>query len=77
MPVIVRLGGFHIRKSNIGYIVKDSGLDEVFQLIYPGSETIDHIMSGGAYYKALRAHIFADAAFCSYVLRQYSSQDMS
>ena len=32
-------------------------------------------MSGGAYYKSLRAHIFADAAFCSYVLRQYSSQD--
>ena len=72
MPVIVRLGGFHLLKSYlgcIGYIMKDSGLEELVQLIYPGSESIEHIMSGGAYYKALRVHFLIDAALCCYLIQ--------
>ena len=50
LPVIVRLGGFHLLKSylgSFGYIMKDSGLEELFQCIYPESEIVDKIMSGG------------------------------
>lgn len=36
------------------YIMKNSGREEAFQLVYPGN--IENIMSGGAYYEALRAH---------------------
>lgn len=72
MPVVVRLGGFHLLKSFlgcIGYIMRDSGLEEVFQMIYSGSETVDHILTGGAYYKAIRAHFLVDAAMCSFLLK--------
>ena len=49
MPVIVRLGGFHFLKSFlgcVGYIMKDSGLEDMIQKIYP--DNVDHIMSGGS-----------------------------
>ena len=71
LPVIVRLGGFHLLKSylgSLGHIMRDSGLEELFQCVYPGSETVDKIMSGGAYYKSLRAHFLVDAALCAYLL---------
>ena len=37
LPVIVRLGGFHLLKSylgSLGYIMKDSGLEELFQRVF-------------------------------------------
>jgi hypothetical protein len=71
LPVIVRLGGFHLLKSYLGclgHIMKDSGLEELFQCVYPGSDTVDKIMTGGAYCKALRAHFLVDAALCAYLL---------
>ena len=54
LPVIARLGGFHLLKSylgSIGNIMQDSGLLEVIQLIYPGSTTASHIMDGGCFDK--------------------------
>ena len=72
MPVIVRLGSFHFLKSIlgcVGYIMKDCGLENIVQKIYPGN--VDHIMSGGSYYKALRAQFLVDAALCSYLLENY------
>ena len=45
LPVIPRLGGFHLLKSylrSMGNIMQDSGL-EVIQFIYPGSTTANHI----------------------------------
>ena len=47
MPVNVRLGGFHTLKSfleYVGYIVADSGLEDLMRLVYPGDVT--HIMDG-------------------------------
>lgn len=80
LPVIVRLGGFHLLKSylgSLGYIMKDSGLEELFQCIYPGSETVDKIMSGGAYYKSLRAHFLVDAALCAHILEgEFSDEEL-
>ena len=49
--------------------MKDSGLDEVFQLIYPGIETVERIMSGAVFYKAIRAYFIVDAALCAFVLK--------
>ena len=62
MPIVVRLGGFHTLKSFldcIGYIMADSGLEELIKLVYPGDVT--HISDGGSYYNALRAHFMIDA----------------
>ena len=72
LPIIVRLGGFHLLKSYlgcIGYIMKDSGLETLMQLIYPGN--VDHIADGNAFYKALRAHFLIDAAYCCHALGEY------
>ena len=47
LQAIVRLGGFHLLKSylgSLGHIMKDSVLEELFQCIYPGSETVDFLV---------------------------------
>ena len=78
MPVVARLGGFHLLKSFlgcIGTIMKDSGLEDVFQLVYNGGDTVAKILTGGAYYKALRAHFLVDAAFCSTLLEGKLSKE--
>lgn len=72
LPVIPRLGGFHLLKSylgSIGNIMQDSGLLEVIQLIYPGSTTANHIMDGGCFDKAIRAHLLIDAAIYQHVMK--------
>ena len=79
MPIIVRLGGFHTLKSFlgcIGYIMTDSGLEDLIRLIYPGD--VSHIMDGGSYYKALRSHFLVDAALCSYLLEdEITDEDLT
>ena len=57
--VVVRLGSFHTVMSymgSIGYIMGGSGIKEALCTIY-AENTIDHIMSGRAYARAVRAHI--------------------
>ena len=55
--------------GSLGNIMDDSGLQEVIQLIYTGSTTANHIMSGGCFDKAIRAHLLIDAAICQYVMK--------
>jgi len=58
LPVIARLGGFHLLKSylgSMGNIVQDSGQLEVIQ--YPGSTTAGPIVDGGCFDMAIRAHL--------------------
>ena len=51
--------------------MKDSGLEELFQCIYPGSETVDKIMS-------LRAHFLVDAALCVFHLEnEFSNEELA
>ena len=60
LPVIARLGGFHLLKSylgSMGNIMQDSGQLEVIQLIYPGSTTASPIVDGGCFDTAIRAHL--------------------
>lgn len=54
--------------------MKDSGIEDVIQLIYAGAETVDHILSGSAYYKALRAHFLFDAALCSVIVEDHITE---
>ena len=56
----------------------DSGLQQVIQLIYPGSTTANNIMSGGCFDKAIRAHLLIDAAICQYVMKHaFTEGEMS
>ena len=67
-----RLSGFHLLKSylgSLGNIMDDSGLLELIQLIYPGSTTAHHILSGGCFDKAIRAHLLIDAAIYQHVMK--------
>ena len=68
----IRLGGFHLLKSylgSLGKIMEDSGPLELIQLIYPGSTRADHILSGGCFDKAIRAHLLIDPAICQHVMK--------
>ena len=72
LPIITRLGGFHLLKSflgSIGVIMADSGLQELIQLVYPGSSTAEYILSGGAYAKAIRFHLLASAAMTKFLVK--------
>lgn len=67
--VIVRLGSFHTLMSymgSIGYIMAGSGIKEVFSTIY-AENTIDHILSGRAYARAVRAHSLLQQALSQFI----------
>ena len=75
LPVMVRLGGFHMLKSflgSVGYIMGGSGIEDMIKLIYPGcgDTFVSHILSGGAYYKALRCHFLIDAAIVCHIMKE-------
>ena len=62
--VVLRLGAFHTEMSfigSIGHLMAGSGLREVLELIY-ASNAVDHIFTGKAIARAVRAHLIADAA---------------
>ena len=62
--VIVRLGAFQAEMSflgSIGHLMAGSGLREVLELIY-APNAVDHIMTGKAIARAVRAHLIVDAA---------------
>ena len=62
--VVLRLGGFHLLMSFlgcIGHIMADSGLKELLCTIY-AENSVDHILTGHAYARAVRAHILTQLA---------------
>lgn len=78
LPIIPRLGGFHLLKSylaSVGNIMEDSGLLELIQVIYPGNTTAEHIMNGGCYDKAIRAHLLIDAAIYQHVMKHEFTEE--
>lgn len=67
--VVVRLGGFHLLLSFmgcIGTIMGGSGLKELLTTIYAG-QSVDKIMNGHAYSRAVRAHILTNLTLASIV----------
>jgi len=58
LNVVCCLGGFHTLMNfldAIGYVMKGSGIEELLGLLY-GPSTVDHVMSGKAFARALRGH---------------------
>lgn len=69
--VVVRLGGFHLLMSymgTIGVIMSGSGLKELLSTIY-AENSIDKMLSGHAYARAVRAHILVHLALASEVVK--------
>lgn len=59
--VTVRLGGFHLLMSfmgSVGFIMAGSGLKDLFSTIY-AENSVDKIISGHAYARAVRAHLLS------------------
>ena len=70
MPIIPRLGGFHLLKSYLaifGVLFADSGLHDIIKLIYEGELAADSILNGNSYDKAIRAHFLIDAVIFQHV----------
>ena len=59
----------------MGNIMEDSGLLDVIQLIYPGSTTANHIMDGGCFDKAIRAHLLIDVAIFQHIIKLCSTEE--
>ena len=76
----MRLGGFHLLKSflgSVGYIMEGSGIEDLIKSIYPGSgdHFVNGVLSGGAYYEALRCHFLIDAAIVNHIMKGKLSED--
>lgn len=70
LNIVVRLGGFHTLMNflgSVGYIMKGSGLEELLGLLY-GSNTMELVLSGKAYARALRGHFLIDTALTEILL---------
>ena len=68
--LMARLGGFHtimLYMGSIGYIMGGSGIEELWKSVY-APKSVVHMLTGHAYARALRAHLFTCAAFVSLVL---------
>ena len=71
MPIIPRLGGFHLLKSclaTFGVLFADSGLHNMVKLIYAGELAADSILNGNSCDKAIRVHFLIDAAILQHVI---------
>ena len=82
LPVIPRLGGFHLLKSflgTFGAIFADSGLRDIIVLIYPGEIAADSILNGNSYDKAIKAHFLIDAAIIQHVVtpNMFTDEELS
>lgn len=74
--IILRLGGFHTLMSfmgTVGYLMNGSGLKELLSEIY-ASASVDHILTGHAYARAVRAHILCSSALATFI---FSSTDFT
>ena len=71
MPIIPRLGGFHLLKSYLatfGVIFADSGLHDIIKLIHEGELAAGSILNGNSYDKAIRAHFLIDAGILQHAI---------
>lgn len=64
MKIVLKLGGFHMLISflgGIGAVMDGSGLREVMENIY-ASHTVNHMLDGKAYARAVRCNFLIDAS---------------
>jgi hypothetical protein len=77
MNVVLILGGFHLMMSymgSLGFIMRGSGLSEALQQIY-GPNAVDHLLSGKAVSRAVRAHLLTESALTTKLLKNLVPQD--
>lgn len=75
--VVVRLGGFHMLMSflgSIGTIMDGSGLAELLATVY-ASNTVDHMLTGHAFSRAIRGHLLVYAALGTIIGKHASNID--
>ena len=75
--IVVRLGGFHLLMSFlgcIGFIMSDSGLKELLCTIY-APNSVDHILKGDAFARAVRAHLLVQLALSKVILKNVDLTD--
>ena len=63
LNIVARLGGFHTVMSflgSIGKMMKGSGIEELFAEVY-AENSVEHIISGKAMSRALRAHFLVES----------------
>ena len=68
--VVLRLGSFHTEMSfigSIGHLIAESGLKELLELIYVPN-AVEHILTGKAIARAVRAHLLVDAVLNTLIL---------
>lgn len=69
--IVCRLGGFHLRMSflgSVGTVMHGSGLQEVVGFVY-GSDTVEHMLSGKALSRSIRAHLLIQSALVTLSLQ--------
>ena len=68
--VVLRLGSFHTEMSfigSIGHLIAESRLKELLELIYVPN-AVEHILTGKAIARAVRAHLLVDAVLNTLIL---------
>ena len=68
--IVLRLGGFHTEMSFLGCIgslMAGSGLKELLEMIY-APNAVEHIFTGKAIARAVRAHLLVDATLNTVML---------
>lgn len=76
--VILRLGGFHLLMSfmgSVGRIMEGSGLESLWETVY-GSSTVNHMLSGHAYSRAIRAYSLTAASLVTIMREEYPNIDL-
>ncbi|XP_071642214.1 uncharacterized protein [Temnothorax longispinosus] len=77
--VVVRLGGFHLLMSylgGLGTIMEASGLSELWSTVY-ASVSVEKMLSGHAFARALRAHLLTYQALGTMIVRGMTNIDES
>ena len=72
--IVLWLGGFHTLMSflgSIGHLMAASGLDDVLQTVYA---SVEHILSGKAISRAVRAHLLVDKVLNGMLLEKIFPQ---
>ena len=70
LNAVVTLGGFHTLMNFmgvIGHIMRGSALQSALECIF-GKSTIQHIMTGKAYARGIRAHLLIQTALVNIML---------
>jgi len=77
LPIVSRLGGFHTMMSflgAVGKLMKRSGLEELFAEVY-AENSVEHMVSGKAVSRALRAHLLTESCLTCLLFEEISIQE--